>query len=326
MKKLIAVMLVMVFAITLLAACGGGGNSSSGNSSSGNSASNSSSSGSSTSTAPDASSSSASSTQQEKIEYDEVIWDDQGIKITLTGYMRRELWEDYAFYFTIENNTDKDIMARFVHASVNGCMISWTNYSENNRAKAGETRDDTKLVFGIDYLKKRGITEIQELEFSLEFFEDVMPYVTPLFSSETITISGPADPGYVQTYDVDGVVALDENGIKIIVTELELTTIEGLNHYIHVFFENNSGDDIYVSGVGGGGELLPCDVLSGKVVFTALSYSTVNITPAERAEYLTNEEGIIISFSVSEMEDHRNRIVHEHLITVAFDSTGKIIK
>ena len=335
MKKVLALILIFALALTVLAGCGGGsgggsGSNSSGSSSSANSSnsssSSSSSSGSSTGSGSSSSSSNTASADPGKIEYDEVIWDGEGMKITLTGFQRRELWEDYAFYLTIENNTDKDIMTRFEHAAVNGCMITWTNYTENNKTKAGETRDDTKLTFGIDYLKERGITEIQEVEFSLQFFEDVIPYVTPLFGSEPITISGPADSGNVQKFDVDGAVAVDENGIKITVTDLEITTIEGLDHYIHVFVENNSGEDIYVSGGGGGGDLLVCDVLDGKVALTAISYSTVNIPPAERAEYLTNKDGVILAFSVSYMEDHGTDIVYENPITVKFDSSGKLIK
>ena len=53
-------------------------------------------------------------------EANEVIYDDQGVKITYTGYSAAELFQSASINFLIENNSDKNITIESFNFNVNG--------------------------------------------------------------------------------------------------------------------------------------------------------------------------------------------------------------
>ena len=265
MKKWIAFALVMVLALSLVAGCSGGGSNSSGSS---NTPSNNSSNSENNSNTPPASDSGSSSTPasttSSKIEYDEVIWDGEGMKVTLTGFGK--YLGDWCYNFTLENNTDKTITADFSsRVSVNGCMIESlaANSDRTNIVNAGETTDDTILRFGPDYLEKRGITTISDFELTIFFYDSDNQLDGPLFMSDPIALPTPDGPGASQTFDVDGLVVFDEAGIKVTVIRQDYDINGGFNDGVWVFVENNSGMDLEV-GSGSGG--MECMVANGKAI------------------------------------------------------------
>ena len=215
----------------------------------------------------------SASTQQPagKTEINLVVWDGEGFKVILTGYQHRELWEDHCFYITLENNTDKNIRAKFERLSVNGCMVTGASFSENERIDAGETRDDTKLIIGESFMAERGIVDLQNIEFEISFL-DLDDVQNLLFYSDKIVFTMPDNSGSTQQYNPGGLPVFDSEGVKISVIRAEEDIMGGTYNGIWVYMENNSGSDIEVRGSGSPG--LSCEITDGMVAFDYILFST----------------------------------------------------
>lgn len=131
--------------------------------------------------------------------YDQVIYDDNGMKVTLTGYKREPAssYSSGAFYwfFTVENHTDKEINTSFIRSSVNGCMLEFGN--DLIKTQAGETKESkSQFWLGVDDLNARSITAIENFEFTLSFAENDGSKWIKYAASEPITLPAPEPLDY----------------------------------------------------------------------------------------------------------------------------------
>ena len=275
-----------------------------------------------------------SQTDPGKYECNQVIWDDDGMKITMTGFEYGSVTESYSitkpsnFYFTIENRRDMDILASFKRMSINGCMLDFAFLSSGgtNRTAPGETRDDTYLRFSPNYLDEAGITEIRDFEFNIDFNDPNERYKT-LFLSGPIAMMGPDHSGVEQQFAADGVIILDEQGVKITVVGLEYEIRSGMSHGILLFIENYSGSDIlvaesysYINGGEGPDGLLNYVVADAKVAFEYISYDSdietiedVGLSISVHALDKYDDDYFVTLIDGDELEP----------VIVAFDASGK---
>ena len=319
MKKILTLLLIAGLAVSMFAGCGSappanvstppGNDNTPGSSSSSVSNSDNSSSG-----------STPASTPSGKIEYDEVIWDGEGVKVTLTGFDHS--LGDWRYTFTLENKTDKNISVNLSsRVSVNGCMIEnlAANSDRKNFVNAGETRDDTYLRFNPSYLEERGITQIHDFELTIFFLDSDDLSAAPLFISEPIALPAPDGPGAPQTFDVDGIVIFDEGGVKISVIRQDYDIYDGSYDGVWVFVENNSGMDVEV-GVGPGG--MECVVANGKVAFDYSTYPPSNGTIEERD---LNTSVRAMDKQSGPMWAGETLFDRANPVTVTFDANGKAV-
>ena len=332
MKRILTLALLFIMSVSLLSACGDSGNGGS----SGNTGEN----------TPQASGNSGSSkptnnAAQESVavEYDQVIYDDNDMKVTLTGYK----YEPYSYmpdadyhywYFTVENHTDQAMTTRFLYVSVNGCMYELEQPLV--MTDAGETKESQERIsLAGSELRARGITAIENFEFTLWFDEGSGAW-TKYAVSEPITLPAPVplNSGFNQNFDVDGVVILDEAGIKVTAIRSEHDIVYGSRHGMWVLIENNSGVLVHVVAVSteiNGGQYisgdLSCDVMNGKVAFDYVSFYKENLEDMG----IDKLEDLAVLFYVDEWtteKERGERLIEQSsgnttAVTVTFDANGK---
>ena len=333
MKKILALGLVLMLVLSLLTACGGN----SGGSSTANSAPTASNSG-----GNDSKPASTAAQESETVEYDQVIYDDNGMKVTLTGYKHEAgseyISEGHYWYFTIENHTDREINTRLLRSSVNGCMYELEQGVI--RTEAGETKETKdKVWLRASDLNARGITTIENFEFILWFDEQNGNQWIKYAASEPITLPAPVplDPGFKQTFDVDGIVAVDREGIKVTVIRADHDIgMVGDRHGIWMFIENNSGIDVNFEAASDivndnpkyfDGKLF-CNILNGKVAFGYLEYYKPRFEENGESKIETAELQFYVENFESDGHGNHDWLIggagDDAYITVSFDAEGKV--
>jgi hypothetical protein len=278
------------------------------------------------------------------VDYDQIIYDASGMKVTLTGYKHEfataGVSEGYYWYFTIENNTDKEINTRIVRSSVNGCMYELEQGVI--RTQAGETIESgRKIWLRADDLNARGITAIENFEFILWFDEHNGNKWTEYAVSEPITLPAPEplDPGFKQAFDVGGVVVVDKVGIKATAIRVDYDIISDTHHGIWMFIENNSGIDVEFEAACGmviSSKIIEnpkyldaklfCKVMDGKVAFGYIEIYKPDFEENGGGKIETAE--LIFTVGALESDGNGNRqqliggIGDKTEATVSFDADG----
>jgi hypothetical protein len=147
-----------------------------------------------------------SSNEEIDQEADQIIYDDNDIKITYKGYTQAGLFQSASFNFLIENNSDKDISVTSENVSVNDYTVSnflYERIGANKKSNSGVELYDSVL-------KLNDIETIGKIEFNLKF-TDPNTYDT-LFTSDKIiiTLDENADLGGIpensqSLYEQDGI-------------------------------------------------------------------------------------------------------------------------
>ena len=313
-------MLILILTVSMLTACDGNGGAS--NPSALNSGGNS-----------NSSTNTPAQTDSVSHDYDQVIFDGEGLKVTVTGYYfgtNKFGGLTHSFYYTVENNSDKNISCNFKRVSVNGCMIdSALNFSLNTSDKtgAGTINSDAYVEFTDSYLTDRGITEVRDIEFTI-FFGDRDDFNKTLFDSGPVTIQVPNGSDATQTFDTDGVVLFNGGGVKITAIKVDYDIFYGLNHGIWVFIENNSGVAVHVTpsrtyvGKNNTDGQITCTVANGKVAYDYIVFGN---------SYEKLEE-VWLNFAVDPLDEDasgnkwglKNESEPDG-VTISFDGDGKAI-
>jgi len=337
MKKVLTLTLVLALTLSLLTACGGGSGNSNTPGGGNNSTTNPPASDSGGST--DTPSSTPAKEPSGRVDYDQVLLDANGVKVTLTGYEHKEeVWsrtESYFYhyyYFTIENNSDKRQLVQFTRASVNGCMVEVDDYAHHRNPDPGETYNDAYLYIPDTQLETFGITDIYNFELRMELNTD--------FISEPISLPAPAAPASAQTFDNAGVVLLDQKGIKITAIRADHDFGESYDKRsgVWLFLENNSGGDVKIwsyfikingkLGFDSSGSMSGI-VANNKVAFTYLSFKESEL----KNKGINKIEELIVSFVVDSLDEKDKMGSNIRLLrqdenegTVKFDANGKAVK
>ena len=245
--------LLMVLALVLgLAGCGG--NSSSGTKSSG---------------------SKEKKNSGTKYECDQVVYDQEDVKMTVTGYQITDT-SSHAILIEVENNTESMIAVDKTSLNINGYMID--EYSEFMGSEnissilemQKETGDDfDKFVENYFHTIDTGKTETVELSVYLndsleKYLGDVqqidismsaMKFTDPedeetlgaedLPWGEVVTVQTDAYDGELKLPEIEGDEIFNQDGIRIVVLGKELDEDKELT--IDVFVENSSDKAVFVS-------------------------------------------------------------------------------
>lgn len=168
---------------------------------------------------------------------EQVIVDKNNIKITAKsidydGFMGPQI------KLLIENNSSQNITVQARNFSINGIMISPIMSADVNAGK----KTNTDITISTNSLKEAKITTIKNIEFGLNIFDSTS--WDDIFDVKNIKLET-SNNDYVQIYNKDGNLVVDQNDIKIYVLNLDDSDdIWGAN--INVYVENNSTQDITV--------------------------------------------------------------------------------
>ena len=208
---------------------------------------------------------------------EQVLLDKDGIKITLKGFQLDGIFGP-SLKVLVENNTNEPITVQTRDTVVNGVMQTTTFSCD---VVSGKKANDEIIIMNSG-LDRAGIEVIKDIELKFHIFNT--DTWDTIFDSEAIFITTTADPSYVQKYDDSGFVALEKNGIKIVIKKLNVEdSFWGADVYVYV--ENNSSEDITVQvrdlSVNGFmmSPVFSCEVLAGRK-----AYDTITLFESELEE------------------------------------------
>lgn len=200
---------------------------------------------------------------------EQVLYDDNGIKVTLTGL--DDSWAGPELALLVENDSGKDLTFQARNVSVNGYMIQDMMSVD---VADGKKANDTLTLMSSD-LEAAGIEAITDVEFSLHVF-DTDTWDTYV-DSPAITITTSAAGSYEQAVDDSGTPIYEGNGIRVIAKGLsDDNSIWGPG--LIVFIENTGDTDVTVQtreeSINGFmvSPIFSCDVVAGKRAISAITF------------------------------------------------------
>lgn len=199
---------------------------------------------------------------------EQILLNQEGIKITLKG-LDVENWRGPEFKVLVENNTNEKYTIQVRNSSINGVMM---DASFSCDVEAGKKANDG-IGFALRDFESSGISIIKDVELSFHVFDDDWD---TYFDSDQIVFETHADESYVQKYEADGIVALDQDGFKVIVTGVDYEAMMGAD--VLVYIENNSGKNVTMqlrdTSVNGFmiDPVFSCDVRDGKKAYDAFGF------------------------------------------------------
>ena len=205
---------------------------------------------------------------------EQVLYDENSIKITALGM------EDGLFgtelKLLLENNSDKSITVQARNANVNGFMVS-TMMSVD--IAAGKKANDS-LTFETSGLKDCGIESIATMEFFFHIF-DTESWDT-IVDTDVITINTSIASTYTQAVDDSGEILVEEGGVKIVGKGLsDDDSVWGPG--VILYIENNSEKDVTVQvrDVSINGFMvdssMSTDIVAGKKAMSAVQFFSTDL-------------------------------------------------
>lgn len=203
---------------------------------------------------------------------EQVILRYNGITITAKSIDYGTSYNGPELKLLIENNTNDSITVQIRDLSVNGIMMDGIFSSE---VASGKKRND-EISFMKSYLEAAGIEIFKDVEFKFHIFDS--DSWNTIHDSEVIKLTASVDPSFKQSNLDEGVLLLDQNGVKIISKGLE----QGDSYSgpeLRFFIENNSNRDITIQArdVSVNGYMInhifSSDIVEGKACYDGLMIS-----------------------------------------------------
>jgi hypothetical protein len=165
-----------------------------------------------------------------------VVYDKNGIKITITGFE----FDAYGFSIPalIENNSDRNVMVETSQFSCNGYMFG----SGISAFLKSGTESVQSFSFANWQLEVHGITQLHSIQFIVNV-EDSDTWDV-IDTSELLTLNFTED--FTPTYDYSGTEIYNQDGVRVICRGAGSASWN--NGTVYFFIENNSGRNITVSG------------------------------------------------------------------------------
>lgn len=233
---------------------------------------------------------------------EQVLYDEDGVKITATGFDANTMY-GVGIPLLIENNSDKSIGIQFRNSSVNGCMSS---FQGSINVEPGKKANDEIDILRSD-LEKYNIEQVADIECSFHFFDP--DAYTPLSDSSVVPIETNLTGKYEQKCDDSGDLIYDENGVKIVAQGVDNDSIWGLSPKFYM--ENNSDQPITIqvrdTSVNGymfygsfSAEIMPGKKCIDSITFVADDLKKNNIDSIDNLEtsfhiFLTNDVSTVVA-------------------------------
>lgn len=206
----------------------------------------------------------------------QTIFEQDGIKIAVTGLELDGSFFGSELKLLIENDTDNGITVQARNVSVNGYMVD-TSMSVD---VASKKKSNDALTFMERSLEERGIEQIAEIDFSFHIFNS--DSWDSLIDTEVIHIDTSCAGSYVQSYDDSGEVIYDNNGIRIVAKGI-LEDSSYMGPSLIVYIENNTEDAITIQSrdVSINGfmvdPIFSCEIMPGKKAIDDITFMNSDI-------------------------------------------------
>ena len=201
---------------------------------------------------------------------EQVIFDQEDVKITVTGLDVTGSFWGPELKLLIENNRKENITVQANHVAVNGIMVETSLSSDI----AAEKKANASLSIFSSDIELAAIEAIKDIELTLNIFNS--DSWNDIVTSDLIHISTSATD-YVQSYDDSGSLAYDDNGVKIVVKKIDSEdSFWGAD--VLVYIENNRNEDITLQADNvsiNGFMVSPAfssDILAGKKTFDTITF------------------------------------------------------
>lgn len=240
-----------------------------------------------------------------------VLVDEAGIKITAKSLEVDEVFGP-EIKLLIENNSGKDLTFQCRNASVNGYMVeTMMSVDVVNGKKANDS-----LTFMQSDFEACGIEAIADMEIAFHIF-DMADWETYL-DTDAIQIRTSIADTFEYTYDDNGELAYEGNGIKIVIKGLaEDDSIFGPS--IVTYIENTGDKDVTVQtrDVSVNGFMVEavfsCDVVAGKRAVDTITFMESDL----EGNGITTIENVELSFHVFDFDDWET-IVDTEIANITF--------
>lgn len=169
---------------------------------------------------------------------EQVLVDQDGIKITALEYVKDSIWGD-GIKVLIENETDKDVMVGCNALIVNDYMINDLFASE---VAAGKKSNET-IYLSSSELKAAGIDTVGRIEIYFHVYDS--DSFDNIFDSDCVTIETSAIDSIDMTANDEGTELYNDGGIRIIGKTVDENSFWGTA--ILLYIENQSGNNVGIS-------------------------------------------------------------------------------
>ncbi|OGN90709.1 MAG: hypothetical protein A2158_03850 [Chloroflexi bacterium RBG_13_46_14] len=244
---------------------------------------------------------------------EQVVFEQDGITITVKSLDLKGSFFVPELKVLVENQNAMNITVQVRNVAINDVMV---DSSFSCDVVSGKKANDA-ISFMDSSLETAGIETIKDIEFDFHIF-DADSWDT-IVDSDTIKIKTSVDDSFMQKYDDSGSIAIDENGIKVVVKKLDSEdSFWGAD--VLVYVENNTGQDvtIQVRDISINGFMVSpsfsCDVLAGKKAFDSITFFESDLTDNDITIITTIE----LSFHIFNA-DTWDTIFDSDAITISFE-------
>ncbi|MDO4332943.1 MAG: hypothetical protein Q4C58_09685 [Eubacteriales bacterium] len=169
---------------------------------------------------------------------EQVVFDQDGLKITLTGMESDGSLFGSEINFLIENSSEQKMTVQVRDVSVNDYMVDTSMSADTVPGK----KNNASMTIMKSSLEECGIEKIAKIDFSFHIF-DTESWDT-IADTDTISLETSHAATYSQIFDDSGDILYEEDGVKIILKGISDDSIFGPS--IKYYIENNSQEKIIV--------------------------------------------------------------------------------
>lgn len=248
------------------------------------------------------------------VKLDEVLYDQDGLKVTATGF--GPVLSYAALNLDIQNTGNQEMQIFLESNSLNGWVWDASLVGlDNGRYEEGidlvlapgETKSCGIGYANIAYLEPCSIEAFQQIGFVLRAADPKTG--NDLLITPELTVDLPGTEGYTQAYDDPGTVALDKNGVRLVVRGIVKN--DWGSYEIPVFIENLSDKTIAV--------FTASTSVDGTAIDEEIPLQLAEVPAGKRAlgspwiEDLKPSSKVEVSFRVAEIDP----ITHEEVGDIA---------
>ena len=244
---------------------------------------------------------------------DEILADDDSIRLTAKEIRDEEIFGDIEILFTLENKSEKNLTVYMDNPYINGLLFSDVVYED---VKAGESLDFTVTIDAYD-MEGNG----QEHAYTADLFFEISDaddyWADPLLYHFAMTLQN-GEPAPIESDE--SMALLNDDGLSV--SFLKMEQDRGRSPYLYFFYQN--GKDIPVSfefttlSVNGA-EFMTFGDTEIQAGFAGINYESASAEFMEenKIDEVTSVEGIIRAYSLDENWDETVYAENEFTITFA---------